>query len=105
MKKDFTPQDELLFLALFLLGYGWNLGFVAGSTMLASGLELHERTRLEGITDALIWSTAAVASLSSGLVAAVAGFTALGVLALGLISIPTVLVATRRQSLPEPAAR
>ena len=62
----------LLFLALFLLGYGWNLGFVAGSALLTHGLELAERTRLQGLTDALIWSSAAAASLGSGVVVAAA---------------------------------
>lgn len=97
-----APPDggELLVLALFLLGWGWNLGFVAGSTMLASGLEIHERTRLEGVTDALIWSSAAVASLGSGILAATAGFATLGILALAMIAIPTVLVLFRRRSLP-----
>jgi MFS family permease len=97
-----APPDggPMLFLALFLLGYGWNLGFVAGSAMLASGLALDERTRLEGVTDALIWSSAAVASLSSGLIVAFAGFAALGVLALGLLTIPTTLLLTRRSGLP-----
>ena len=43
-----APPDGgvVLFLALFLLGYGWNLGFVAGSALLTSGLSLDERTRL-----------------------------------------------------------
>ena len=27
----------LLFVALFLLGYGWNMGYVAGSALLSSG--------------------------------------------------------------------
>ena len=27
--------DVLLLVALFLLGFGWNLGFVAGSTLLS----------------------------------------------------------------------
>ena len=53
----------ILFLALFLLGYGWNLGFVAGSALLTRGLGLAERTRVEGLTDSLIWSSAAAASL------------------------------------------
>ncbi len=100
-----APSDggALLMLALFLLGFGWNLGFVAGSTMLAAGLEIEERTRLEGVTDSLIWSSAAVASLSSGVLAAAAGFAALGFLALGLVAIPTLLVASRRRTLPRPA--
>ena len=37
-----------LLAALFLLGFGWNLCFVAGSNLLASGLALAERTRLAG---------------------------------------------------------
>jgi len=88
-----------LFVALFLLGYGWNLGFVAGSSLLASGLEIHERTRLEGVTDALIWSSAAVASLTSGIVMAAAGFTALGLLGLALIVLPAWVLAARRTSI------
>ena len=67
-----------LFLALFLLGYGWNLGYVAGSALLTTGLSIVERTRLQGLTDALIWSSAAAASLGSGVIVAAAGFTALG---------------------------
>ena len=42
----------LLFVALFLLGYGWNLGYVAGSALLTQDLSLAERTRLQGLTDA-----------------------------------------------------
>jgi MFS family permease len=80
-----APPDggALLLVALFLLGYGWNLGFVAGSTMLSERLELHERTRVQGLADALIWSAAAAASLGSGIVMAAAGYTALAVLGLG----------------------
>jgi MFS family permease len=97
-----APDDGggLLLLALFLLGFGWNLGFVAGSAMLAAGLELAERTRLEGVTDALIWSAAAVASLTSGIIVLAAGFAALGVLALGLVAIPILLVGSRGRTLP-----
>jgi MFS family permease len=35
---------SVLLLALFLLGLGWNFGFVAGSALLSSSLEIHERT-------------------------------------------------------------
>jgi MFS family permease len=60
-----APPDGgvVLFLALFLLGWGWNLGFVAGSSLLTEGLSVSERTRLQGVTDALIWSSAAAAAL------------------------------------------
>jgi hypothetical protein len=88
----------LLFIALFLLGYGWNLGYVAGSAMLTHGMAIAERTRLQGLTDALIWSSAAAASLGSGVVVAVAGFTALGILGAAIVVIPAWLVVTRRRS-------
>lgn len=78
----------ILFLALLLLGYGWNLGFVAGSALLTHGLSLAERTRLQGVTDALIWSSAAAASLGSGVIVAVAGFTALGLLGTAIVVVP-----------------
>lgn len=89
----------LLFLALFLLGYGWNLGFVAGSAVLTHGLEMPERTRLQGLTDALIWSSSAAASIGSGVVVAVAGFTALGLLGAALVVVPVWLVIARRRVL------
>jgi hypothetical protein len=89
----------LLFLALFLLGYGWNLGFVAGSSLLTQGLGLAERTRVEGLTDALIWSSAAAASLGSGIVVAGASYAALGLLGAAVLVVPAWLLLTRRRSL------
>jgi MFS family permease len=86
----------VLFLALFLLGYGWNLGYVAGSALLTHGLSLAERTRVQGLTDSLIWSSAAVASLGSGIVLAYAGFAMLGLLGAALVVFPMLLVIARR---------
>ena len=95
-----APPDggPVLFVALFLLGYGWNLGFVAGSALLTQDLSLAERTRLQGLTDSLIWSSAAAASLGSGVVVAIAGFTALGILGAGLVVVPAWLVLARRRA-------
>ena len=89
----------ILFIALFLLGYGWNLGFVAGSALLTHGLGVAERTRLQGLTDALIWSSSAGASLGSGVVVAVAGFTSLGLMGAALVIFPAWLVISRRRVL------
>jgi MFS family permease len=84
-----APPDggNVLLVAMFLLGLGWSFGYVAGSAMLSDELEVHERTRIQGVADSLIWSVAAGASLGSGLIVAVAGYTALGILAVGLIAI------------------
>jgi predicted MFS family arabinose efflux permease len=83
------PDDErLLLVALFLLGWGWNLGFVAGSAMLSGGVSLAERTRIQGLSDAFIWSTAAVASLGSGVLVAAAGYASLGILGTAAVALP-----------------
>jgi MFS family permease len=89
----------ILFVALFLLGYGWNLGFVAGSALLTHGLAVTERTRLQGLTDALIWSSSAAASIGSGVVVGVAGFTSLGLMGAALVIFPAWLVIARRRVL------
>ncbi len=90
----------LLFVALFLLGYGWNLGYVAGSALLTQDLSLAERTRLQGLTDGLIWSSAAAASLGSGVVVAAASYATLGLLGAALVVVPVLLVIARRAAVP-----
>jgi MFS family permease len=99
------PQGGvLLFVALFVLGYGWNLGYVAGSALLTQDLSLAERTRLQGLTDGLIWSSAAAASLGSGVVVAAAGYATLGLLGAALVVVPALLVIARRSAVREHAA-
>jgi MFS family permease len=95
-----APPDggSLLFVALFLLGYGWNLGYVAGSALLTTGLSLAERTKVQGLTDGLIWSSAAVASFGSGVVLEYAGFAMLGLLGAALVIVPMLLVIARRSA-------
>lgn len=56
----------LLVASLFLLGVGWNLGFVGGSALLTDSVASVERGRVQGAGDALIWGGGAVASLASG---------------------------------------
>ncbi len=95
-----APPDggPLLTLALFLLGYGWNLGFVAGSALLTTGLALGERTRVQGVADGIIWTSAALSSLSSGLVVAGFSYAVLGLLAVGLLIPPAVMLIARRDA-------
>jgi MFS family permease len=101
-----APADGgvLLFLALFLLGYGWNMGYVAGSALLTHGLSLAERTRIQGLTDGLIWTSAAAASLGSGVVVAAASYATLGLLGAALVVVPALLVVARRSAVGGQAA-
>jgi hypothetical protein len=88
----------MLFVALFLLGWGWNLGFVAGSAMLSSGVELAERARVQGVADAVIWTTSALASLGSGAVVAAAGFSTLGFIGVAIVLAPVWLLLQGRKA-------
>jgi MFS family permease len=94
-----AEDDRLLLLALFLLGWGWNLGYVAGSALLSSGVSVVERTRIQGLADGLIWSTAALASLGSGVLVASAGYATLGVLGAVLVVVPAWILTVRRSVL------
>ena len=91
-------SDEILFVALFLLGWGWNLGFVAGSALLSTGVELAERARVQGVADAVIWTTSAVASLGSGAVVAAAGFSTLGLIGVAIVLAPIWLLLQGRRA-------
>jgi MFS family permease len=93
-----APPDggTLLLVALFLLGYGWNLGFVAGSSLLTGGLAAWERTRAQGYADSLVWGSSAAASLTAGIVLTSAGYAALGVIGAALLVIPVAAVITLR---------
>lgn len=68
--------------ALFLLGLGWNLCFVAGSALLAAGLAPGERTRVQGLSDAGSSAASALGSLSTGPLFAVGSMTLVGAVGL-----------------------
>ena len=100
-----APADELvLLIALFLLGWGWNLGYVAGSTMLTGGASSTERARIQGVADALIWSTSAIASIGSGLLLGAAGFASLGILGAVIVGVVGGVLLLGRGSMSRAAA-
>lgn len=74
--------------AMFLLGYGWNLCFVGGSTEILAKLPTEVRLGLEGAVDAAIWGFAAIATLLSTMVMAATGFRGLALIAGLIIPLP-----------------
>ena len=57
---------ENFFIALILLGVGWNFGFIGATAMLAGAHEPHERGRMQGLNDLIVFGGVTVASLASG---------------------------------------
>jgi len=72
-----------LITGLFLLGLGWNFGYIAGSSLLSDVLRGEERSRMQGANDMLVAGAAALGSLSSGPLFSVGGYVA--VAGVGLI--------------------
>jgi MFS family permease len=78
--------------AMFLLGYGWNLGFIGGSAGLARDLPAARAAQIEGAVDAAIWGIAAAASLASTAVLSAGGYPLLAGAAGALVAIPAALL-------------
>lgn len=101
-----APADAtvILVIALFLLGLGWNFAFIGGSAILTEGLAIDERLRLQGAVDASVWLSGAAASLSSGIILAVAGFPFLNALGAALLVIPVAVFVRHRSVFRQPSA-
>ena len=54
------------FVALALLGLGWNFGFIGATTMLTAEQTPAERGRLQGLNDLVVFGGVTMASFSSG---------------------------------------
>ncbi len=92
-----------LSLAMFLLGYGWNLVFVGGSAVLSRELPEETRIQLQGAVDAVVWGTSAFASLGAGLLFGIGGYSLVALAGGVLALVPVTVLARRRaRAAPEP---
>jgi MFS family permease len=91
-----------LSLAMFLLGYGWNLVFVGGSATLSRELPEDQRIQLQGAVDAVVWGSSALASFGAGLLFGLGGYSLVAVVG-GVIAVLPVIVLARRRVPAEPA--
>lgn len=74
---------EMLTLSLFLLGLGWNFGYIASSSLLTDALAANERSRIQGISEMFVAISASLAGLSSGVLFDWQGMRAVGVAGTG----------------------
>ena len=86
---------EHFFIALILLGIGWNFGFIGATTMLAANHAPHERGRVQGMNDLIAFGGVTMASLSSGSLMNCSGGTAQeGWMAVNMAMLPFLVLAT-----------
>lgn len=82
------------YVALMLLGLGWNFGYIGATAMLTGTYSAAERGRVQGINDAVVFSGVFLASLSSGgLMNCAGGSTQQGWNAVTLTMLPFLLLA------------
>lgn len=67
-----------LAISLFFVGFGWNLCYVGGSSLLSDRLGAGERSRTQGLNDTLVGLVSAAGSLTSGFAFAALGYAAIG---------------------------
>ena len=71
----------MIFVGLFLLGLGWNIGLIGGTTLLTASVPTSSRVEAQGTGDLTLSLCGAVAALGSGFVKQSAGFHVLANLA------------------------
>ena len=82
------------FIALILLGIGWNFGFIGATTLLATAHAAHERGRTQGLNDMIVFGCVTLASLASGGLLNCSGGTAVnGWNAVNMAMIPFLMLA------------
>ena len=85
-----SPGTWALTVALFALGLGWNLSYVAGSALLSDQLAPGERSKMQGLNDLVMNVTSGISQIASGLLAARSGYAAVCAAAAGAAIVPLV---------------
>jgi MFS family permease len=95
------PVDSVptMLLALVLLGLGWNLGLVSGTTVVTDAVPLATRARTQGVVDLGIALAGAGGALSAGLIVTAASYATL-TLAGGLLALLIIPIAALARAAP-----
>ncbi|HET7411308.1 MAG TPA: MFS transporter [Pararhizobium sp.] len=83
-------------LALILLGLGWNFGFIGATAMVTGCYRPSEKNKVQGFHDVVLFGTVAFASLASGQVLNAYGWDALNLVIWPVVLICLALLAVNR---------
>ncbi|MCB1333831.1 MAG: MFS transporter [Roseivivax sp.] len=87
-------EIEKFYIALMLLGLGWNFGFIGATAMLTGAHRPEERGRVQGMNDFAVFGLVGLASLASGgLMNCIGGDAVAGWKAVNLAMIPMLALA------------
>jgi MFS family permease len=70
-----SAEDSLgVFVGLFLVGLGWSLGLIAGSSLLTASFPVDQRVNVQGASDLIMSASGALAALAAGIVYEFGGY-------------------------------
>ena len=84
---------ENFYLALVLLGIGWNFGFIGSTSLLAEHVRPEDQSRVQGLNETLIALGAAIASFGSGALTVTLGWSTFILTSIPLFLIPALWLA------------
>jgi MFS family permease len=90
-------------LALILLGIGWNFGFIGGTAMLTETYRPEEKEKVQAVNDFFIFGVVAVASFSSGEALLLGGWNVVNIVVLPIASACLLAVLWQSSRRPKPA--
>ena len=90
-------------IALIVLGVGWNFGFIGASAMVTQTHRPEERTRVQSFNDFLIFGTMAVGSFSSGHILTEQGWNAVNLVVFPPVALALAMLVIRAMRRPRAA--
>jgi MFS family permease len=89
---------EHFYLALILLGLGWNFGFIGSTALLTETYQAHEKHTAQGLNDTILFGFVAFGSLSSGVAYEMVGWETMNWIAypIGLVCLVALFLERQR---------
>jgi MFS family permease len=84
------------FLALTLLGVGWNFLFTGGTTLVTTTYTPAERAKTQAVNDFMVFGTTGLASLSAGILHELFGWDRLNIISIPLVALALLAVMSLR---------
>jgi predicted MFS family arabinose efflux permease len=81
------------YLALIVLGIGWNFGFIGATSLLATTHTSEERAKVQGLNDFLVFGLVSAASFGSGALLTAFGWSTIQVVAIPCVAVGSAVVA------------
>lgn len=87
---------EHFWIALTLLGVGWNFLFTGGTTLVTTTYTPAERAKTQAVNDFMVFGTTGLASLSAGILHELVGWDRLNIISLPLVGLALLAVLSLR---------